>query len=187
MPKLPLPLYMTDPKAIWVLLLLFSYPMGGNLQAQFVNFELEIEPELSASVKSNLQFGQVLVNSGTQQVNLGDVNMGVFTISSLKSQLVTINLDFPRELTLAGGASGNNVIPIFLEASYNNRGSDNYQTSIPVEGSSARFKILEDAIANDANTQFWETAYIYIFGSITVGDIADGNYSGSILLTVFYE
>lgn len=150
-----------------------------NAASQYVNLRMEVEPELSASVMQELNFGEVVVNSGTRYIEAGSPGMGIFQIRGLSNQRVLITLDPPSSLT----NSNPNIdqdIPLSLQYSYSNSGLNNTQQALPFSGNSAWFRM------GDGSTQ-WHSAFVYVFGSVDIGDVPEGAYSGTIMLTVEYQ
>lgn len=103
-----------------------------------------------------------------------------------------------------GSCTGNCTIPFQLEAAYSNSGFETNSIStaqlIPVSNNMAgvRFPILKrqnqppgppPAPPTEAFNQDLvnETAVLYLYGSIEVGDVQAGEYRGTIEITVTYE
>lgn len=153
------------------------------LQAQFVHFQMSVEPELSADVVQKLNFGNFITDSGIQRIEKGSPDMGIFEIRGLRTQTLAVTLNPPEELQ----HSNSNIqqhIPISLEASYTT-GVDDINQSLPFSGNNAWFTI--GGKGSHSNTQPWQSAYVYIYGDISIGDVPDGNYEGSLVLTVEYQ
>lgn len=152
-------------------------------QAQTVNYNMEVQPELSVQVLQNLNFGTVITNSGKQQIDLGDNRMGVFEIRALAAQSVLISLEKPKHLE-AGPNGNTDQIPLSLQAAYSSR-ANNYDNIIPFSDDNLR-TVLE-SIDDLENSSAWETGYVFIFGDITVGDVIPDSYSATLILNVVYQ
>ncbi|MCW9712642.1 hypothetical protein LQ318_06975 [Aliifodinibius salicampi] len=144
---------------------------------------MEVQPELSVEVLRNLNFGTVITNSGTQQINLGDNRMGVFEIRALATQSVLISLDKPEHLE-AEQNGNTDQIPLSLQAAYSSQ-ANNYDNIIPFTNNNLR-TVLE-SISDSKNSSAWETGYVYIFGDINVGDVIPDSYSATLVLNVVYQ
>jgi hypothetical protein len=167
---------------IWFFLLL-----NNNAIAQFINLQIRVEPELSATVEQNLSFGQLVINSGVSEVELGDLNMGIFNIRAYYTQNIYVSIEYPEFLTHENPAIEDNI-PLTINASYNNSGNRNINNSTLLVGNSGYLPVSERATrALNNNQEFWEEIYLYIYGSINVGNINEGEYSGEILLLIEYD
>jgi len=166
-------------------IVIFLTPL--NVSAQFLHFSMKVQPELSANVVRDLDFGTAVSGSGRQQIDLGDPNMGIYSITGSQSQKVLIQVDIPDELT-GNRASNNTSIPLNIQMTYNNKGENDYVESVPIQGTTAEFPIKQYALQNfQTQGMVWETAYLYIFGSLDVENVPDDVYTGEITLVVEYE
>lgn len=158
-----------------------------TLKAQFINLQIRVEPELSATVEQDLNFGQLVINSGPSIIELGDVNMGIFNIRSYYTQNVFIQLDVPEALTHNNPAV-NDVIPIELGVAYNNSGNRNVDNSVILNENFGFLPIYNPASTGfTTNTEIWQEMYLYVFGSILVGNINEGEYNGEVTLLIEYD
>ena len=174
--------------SICVLALFFSLSIANRVPAQFINLQLKIEPELSASVVNDLNFGRIATNFGLKSVDIGDPNMGIFTIRAFRNQRIFVELINPDQLKHENPAI-NEGIPVLLQASVNNRGEDDYRNSFDIPMSGALFNVYDypSGIQSRNTSDLWETVYIYVYGSIDVGNIPTGVYEGDVFLSVVYE
>lgn len=155
--------------------------------AQFINLQIRIEPELSATVEQNLSFGQIIINSGVTEIALGDVNMGVFNVRAYHTQNIFIELEFPDAL-LHNNPSVSDEIPIDLNIAYSNNGRNNYEEAIPLINNQGFLPVFAPSRVGDNNrSDIWKEMFLYVYGSITVGAIQEGIYNGEILLLVEYD
>jgi hypothetical protein len=178
---------MTKFKNIVVIFFTLVLSALSSADAQFVNIQLTIEPELSATVVTELNFGTIITNSGERQVELGDPNMGVFTVRGFKSQKVFVSATFPEALEHENPDISANI-PIDLTLSINNSGVNEYENSFQIENLNTLVDIHDPSKStSNSNTNVWETMYIYVFGSIFIGNIPNGTYDGNIMLTVQYD
>lgn len=175
---------MIDIKRIAVFIFLTS---GFTLQvkAQFLNFNLVVETELSATVEQDLGFGSLVVNSGVNNISLGDPGMGVFSIRAIYTQNIYINLEFPDQLEPEGSTS-TDFIPLDLRLAYNNSGSDNIRRARPLVGNSG-FVAVSENTSSSQQQSVWRELYIYVYGSIDIGNIDSGNYSATVQLKIDYD
>lgn len=155
------------------------------VQGQFIHFQMRVEPEMSADVVQNLEFGEFISNSGTQRIEKGSSNMGIFEIRGLRNQNVAVTLEPPEKL-LHTDPDISQQIPVSLEASYTTGSDQNAEQSQPFSGNNAWFTIGNQS-SQSASNQAWQSAYVFIFGSITIGEVPDGTYEGQLLLTVEYQ
>lgn len=166
---------------IHIIFLFFCIPV--SVSGQFLNVQIDVIPEIETLVEQPLDFGQIVTNSGLQQIELGDPNMGIFRIRALRAQRLFISLDSDEELR-SQNPGNSQTIPIELQASYTQNGIDNYQSSTPLSS------LFEDIVIESPPEEplsAWSSAYIYIYGNIDVGNVPAGTYRGEIVLTVIYE
>jgi len=167
----------------WCLIIFVTVLNSTNLQSQFINVQIELEPELETVVLSKLNFGDIILNSGEKQINLGDPNMGIFSITAINSQIVRFNLDSPKTLKHLNPSIAS-TIGIELSAAYNNSGINNPENATPFNNENIFVKVNENALKDRFE---WETVYVYIYGLIDVGNVPLGIYEGQIRLTIDYE
>ena len=176
---------MINPRLVISLLIILASIEPAN--GQFINLQIKVESELSATVEQDLDFGELIINSGASFINLGDVNMGIFNIRAYYTQNVFVQLDYPRALTHTN-PSVIDEIPINLEIAYNNSGTRNINDSEILEnnlGYLPVFSATNDELNN--TTEVWKELFLYVYGSIIVGNINEGEYSGEILLLIEYD
>lgn len=153
--------------------------LPASVSGQFLNIQIDIEPEVDTRVEQSLDFGEIITGEGLQQIPLGSRHMGIFHIRALRTQRLLVSLDADTELT---HESSNTSIPIELYANYTNDGVDNYQNSVEM-GSTLETIVIE--AQNPEST--WSSMYIYIYGNIDMGNVPMGVYRGEVVLTVIYE
>lgn len=157
--------------------------LPASLHAQFIHFQMNVEPELSTDVVQDLNFGNFTASSGIQQIKKGSPGMGVFEIRGLQLQNIAVTLNPPKELQHSN-PEVEDRIPVDLKASYT-KGDQDLSNSQPFSNNSAWFTLGEktDEAAND---NIWQSAFVYIYGSVSIGDISNGTYNGMLILTVEY-
>ena len=161
------------------LLLLTFFPICSN--AQFLNLEIDIEPSLTVSVLQTLDFGTVITNSGITRIAPGEPGMGVFLIDALNTQQLLIEFEKPERLT---NKESDESIPIDINAAFSEFGRDNILESQPILNNPEQV-ILRTTPDNQANV--WARSYIYIYGSLVVGPVSEGFYTGELVLNITYE
>ncbi|MCP9290088.1 MULTISPECIES: hypothetical protein [Gracilimonas] len=171
-------------KRIFSILAIF-FILSTNSIAQFINLQLKIEPELSATVEQNLDFGTLISNTGTTEIQLGDVNMGVFSIRAFYTQNVYINLEYP-EVLVHSQAGISQEIPLSLNMSYNNSGTNSITSANSIPASGGMVSIHDNTNLTNPS-EIWKQLYIYVYGSIEVGNIPNGVYTGEVILSVDYD
>lgn len=180
---LQLPMIKKFKHSCWILFLLIG--IQETSLAQFINLQLKIEPELSAAVEQNLNFGTQVTNSGKTEIQLGDVNMGVFSIKAFHTQNVYLNLNYPNFLTNnTTGAEAE--IPLELNLAYNNTGNNNPNNANTLSPSGG-FVSIHEYTELESRNDVWKQMYLYVFGSIEVGNIPNGTYTADIVLSINYD
>ncbi|WP_232803083.1 hypothetical protein [Gracilimonas amylolytica] len=152
----------------------------------------------------DLSFGMVIQNEGLKTVDLLDAK--VLMIEGVKYLDVVVTITADNYLYLNNDVSCNgsnsNCIPFTLQAAYANRGNNNTNQAVLMQVASnvasAQFPILARGnrppgppptpVYEGYNPAlFNETAYLYLYGSINVGNQNAGSYSGQIQVTVTYD
>ena len=177
-------LVMTSVKHSIFLALLFVL-VSPKLSAQFINLNINIEPELSVTVEQNLNFGTIVANSGLHTIPLGAINSGVYSIRAYHTQNIYITLNSP-EFLINESSNSTDRIPITLNAAFNNSGVDNQKLAITLENNTGYFPVHNPSSSN-LKTDVWQALYLYMFGTIDVGNIANGTYSGLVVLFIEYD
>lgn len=158
----------------WLLLIL---PI--TLKAQFIDLNLEIEPEVTAETQRSLTFGTIATNTGRHSVSLGDINMGIFSITALERQELLISINKPNSLS-HNDSEVKQTIPIELFARYG-FSYDNFRDSNVLSGTTNNIFMEQDGEAGP-----WNTMYIFIYGAIEVRNIPTGIYNAQVVLNVEY-
>jgi hypothetical protein len=187
------------PGAILIFVLLLGTAVGNRLPAQQMQSEATaqaaanlIADGLTVINLHDLTFGPVLQNSGTRTVAIGDavpggahaarfriigqvVHWSFFFITI--GSFVDISHSPPAELT-----NGTNTIPFTPAAAYNNDPLNGNQPGGAVSmnpGGVTRVRFL-----GPNNTT--GNIYVWVYGSIDVGDVPPGEYTGSYTITCEY-
>jgi hypothetical protein len=193
-------------KIIFINLLLVYFTI--STLAQEINFE-DFSSKYSVNLSElnmgeELTFGQVAKNEGLKSIDI--LESKVMLIEGIKYLDVLVDVDAGDFLYLGTDISCNesntNCIPFTLKAAYTNRGTNDPSQATLMQVTSnfatAQFPILArqntppgppptpDYEGYDP-TLFNETAYLYIYGSLNVGDVNAGDYSGEITITVTYD
>lgn len=148
------------------------------LLAQYIQLSLEMEPQAKVQTERNLDFGVLVPNAGRRTIELGDINMGIFGITALEGQEIILRLNKPEVLTHNNPAI-NQSIPLQLftrygysRTSFANSRSFSGTTNVLVE--------------ENPDIGPWNTLYLFIYGSIIINNIPEGNYSNDIVLNIQY-
>lgn len=186
-------LYKTIPLiGLGLFLILLNVLSVSTANAQFVNFTFELETEFSASTEEDLNFGTLPVQSGINRIGLGDQGMGVVMFRGIRYQRLYITVDEPDQL-LHSDSDNNSAIPIDLNFAYNNRGEDNpdgsteldeYGTSLTLLGQGVDFSEAEGL--NEYLQSEWANMYIYVYGSVEVGNVSPGVYKNQVTVSIEY-
>ncbi len=159
---------------------LFIFLPSQYAHSQFLQFNLQVEPEIRAYVAQPLDFGTVLSNSGRISIEPGSPRMGIFEITAMNNQFVEVTIDYPEQLETSNNPGNENVIPLQLHARYTPSDNVGFGSAINFNGNTANFEIG----SNVSSTHNWEVARVYVYGSAEVGNVASGVYTGAILLQV---
>ncbi|HCT52925.1 MAG TPA: hypothetical protein DF712_10730 [Balneola sp.] len=111
--------------------------------------------------------------------------MGIFSIKAYHTQSVIITLDTPEALTSINPAI-DDLIPLDLEIAFNNTGVNNASNATILENKSG-FISIYDGDEEISQSEIWKEMYLYIYGSIEIGNIRNGVYTGDIILSIEYD
>lgn len=150
-----------------------------HINAQFIDLQLEVDPEITTSTEQPLDFGTLTTNTGRRAIGLGSINMGIFSISALENQILLVTLDKPEEL-IHNNPAIQDIVPLDLYARYG-YSSQNYQDSYPLPEVTNSIKVESNPEPGP-----WNTIYLFIYGSVNIGNIPDGVYTNEIVLDVEY-
>ncbi len=152
--------------------------------------------------------GPINSNSGSHSVELIDAK--VLAIIGVKYLDVDVDISAEGKLLLDGNAAymddSERSIPFTLQAAYANNGENNVSTARPIgiantpslSSGTARFPILSrrqqppgppptPPTGDFDQSLVNETAYLYFYGQIDVGNVVAGQYSGTITVTIEYR
>ena len=187
-------------------LIFFSTSSVTNAQEiDFGQYSSAYSLTLSELIPSeDLEFGTIIQNQGLTTINI--TNAKVLTLEGVKYLDVLLDITADDYLLLNGdlGCETNPScrIAFTLQAAYANRGDNDtneaYNMTVLSNVASAQFQILQresgppgpppTPVYEGYNPSlFNETAYIYIYGSINVGSVNAGSYSGQIMVTLNYD
>jgi len=175
---------------IVMLLILSAVPVA----AQSINFSIHVSSALDATKDADMTFPQVFAGDGLTAIGLGDGGMGVFAITGNAELDVEVTLVAPSDLVHTQYPA--QKMPLTLQFAYANTGINDFNLAKTVAGHTARFQLRErtggpagapPTPPNASHTPEIVTAYLYLFGTIDVGQIASGNYGGTVNLYVQYN
>lgn len=164
------------------------------LIAQTIQFSIHVSSNLNATVDQEMSFGELIAGSGTNDINLGDPGMGIFAITGNEEMDIIVTMTPPANLTHTGIST--DVIPFTLNYAYANKGANDVNQAVVASGNSARFQMLGRTSGpagapptppSSDHTPQETTAYLYVYGSLTVGSIDAGTYSGMVTIDVAYD
>lgn len=166
------------------LIALLLLPRLGK--AQFLRISMEVESELKTQTVQTLQFGDLNQNAGAVQVSMGEGNMGIYSISGNPIQWVRVTLDTPELLRHADRSLGDSL-EISIQAAYANQGANRVEDAQLFGNGEAQFQMMQNAASLTSTQRLRDvTAYIYLFGGISVGNVEPGLYDGQIVMQVEY-
>lgn len=129
---------------------------------------------------ADLDFGAVARHAGTVEVGKGYTYLGKFKV---RARMVVplgtypeVDLTFTPSATLDGPSAG---VPYDMAASYNNQ-TDDPISSTSISGTTARIELRIDEGTENGIRVY--SAYVYVYGAITVGSQPSDNYAGFVNL-----
>ncbi len=192
--------------SIFIITLGLNYSSVQSVYAQEIDFgDYSSVYSLTLSelnIGEDLDFGLLIQNEGP--VNIPIAESKILTITGVKYLDVIVDIHADDYLLLNGDPCGssNCRIPYTLKASYANNGTNNISEAIDFTVASniasAQFPTLRrqtgpagpppTPVYKGYNPSLYlETAYLYIYGQLTVGGVNAGSYSGEITVTISYD
>lgn len=164
-----------------LLTLLLCLTNSPKVSGQFINVQIDVEPDVEASVVRNLDFGATPTGSGQRDISLGDMDMGIFSIRAIETQRLLISLQQPTHLQ---HESLDTRIPLHLELAYTDFGINDYSQAREIRGNSE--EVVIQPIPGNLTT-VWSSAHIYVYGWIDIGNVPEGLYTAEVTLHIEYE
>lgn len=158
---------------------ILCYACPANTQAQFIDLRLDVDAEITIQTEQPLDFGTISTNSGRRMIELGSINMGIFSITALENQMLLVTLDKPTQL-IHDNPAIEDQIPLELFSRYG-YSAQNYENSNPLPDAISTIKVETNPEPGP-----WNSIYIFMYGSVDIGDVPDGTYANEIVLTVEY-
>lgn len=189
--------------------ILISFSIHAYSHAQELNFGTDYSSVYSVSIADlnpslDLDFGLLAKNEGVSSLTINEGK--VISIEGVRYLDVYVEILADQYLLKDGNPSCSTNpscrIPFTLQAAYTNRGQNNTSQSIVMNvlsyTATALFPIKyrgnappgppPTPVYNGYNPAlFNDTAYLYIYGSINVGNVDAGSYSSDITITVSYD
>lgn len=162
------------------LVFIFGVSSAPNLFAQSsvtssATIKIGVTTGLSLYVDRNLNFGTVVTGTGIDSIGLASSMTGHVTLSG-SNKTVYVTLTPPASLS-----NGANTISYTPRAAYNATADDPSTATIMSASGTTSFKPGDNHL--HGNTYY---AYIYLYGSINVGSVPAGSYSGTYTVAVTY-
>lgn len=173
------------PFLMFVLILLAA---STKVQGQFIQFSMTVDTEVGATVESALDFGFLNPNEPSV-INLGDASMGIFSITGIPSQYISVELILDEYLIHAenpGCKLDVCRIRVELRAAYANQGQSVGDTRgvVPIVNNLAFFPILQ---TSGRPSRSLHTSYLYLYGKLDINDVMPGTYTGIAKVVVEFQ
>lgn len=190
--------------SFFLAVLLFHTPVSGQ-EIDFGSFSSTYSMTLTETNPADeLDFGVLIQNEGLAEIDIFDAK--VFGIEGVRYLDVIVEITADQYLLLNGDlACTTNPscrLPFTLQAAYANRGQDNVNQALNMNVvgtvATAQFPIRNRTTAAPGPPPtptyvgynpalFNETAFLYLYGSVTVGAVQAGSYTGELVITVSYD
>ncbi|MCC5926769.1 MAG: hypothetical protein JJU41_09450 [Bacteroidetes bacterium] len=162
----------------------------ASAHAQFLQFSVFIDSEVSASTVQELNFGTMLQNS-EQLIGLDENGSGWFQVAILNVSNIQLYIDAPDQLVFESDeiTCGDELCGLDLELgfAYYIDSQPAIQSGRPLASLSQGFNEVAVAPPGQPNG---EPEYIYVnvnvFGRLIVGDVPTGTYTGTLNLEVTF-
>jgi spore coat protein U-like protein len=150
---------------------------GSTVQSATALITVNVVPNVELRTVSDLNFGSVGINTGVMNLELADPSSAQFVISGLRNAEVSVS--FTASENLSG--PGNQTIPFEPIAGYKHH-SDAADFTIFLKKSGSTIQL-----SGPANDDLTGTIYLSVSGSLDVGRVPAGTYSGIITVSAAYQ
>lgn len=154
-----------------------AFLMGQTSQTAALTIQVSVASGLTVLRDRDLNFGQVAANTGLNAVTLASANVGKLHIYGGQNRAVNVTLTPPAQLR-----NGGSVIPYTWQASYNEQLDD------PAAGTTQSFAAPTATfrLRNTSPTGNYGQAFLWLYGSIVVGGVPPGLYTGTMTVSAAY-
>jgi hypothetical protein len=176
--------------AVLLVLLLFTPLMGFT---QFVQFSLQIEPELSVETQTELDFGQLSFDESVE-IGIDDARVGIFNIYGLANALVGMEIESPTYLIHTDYRNCYEEwcrIKVNLNYAYTTQGifeeGRRNAVVIPEVGNISQIYVpLKPRETAQAGAQYAQLT-LFVYGNVVTGEAIPGSYVAEVQLVILYE
>lgn len=174
-----------------VLLFVCLFPITGV--SQFVQFALQIEPELSVDTQAELDFGQLSFDESVA-IGLNDARVGIFNIYGLVNSLIGMEIDSPAYLIHTDYRNCIEDwcrIKVNLNYAYTTQGifeeGRRSAVIIPTTEDGTQFYVpMRPKVTDPSGTQYAQLT-LFVFGNVATGQALPGSYTAEVQLVVLYD
>lgn len=150
---------------------------GQQALSQGLTIQVGVASGLTVLRDRDLNFGTLVTNSGVTTVTLASANVGKLHIYGGQNRTVNITLVPPATLKF-----GTNTIPYTWGGAYNEQlNIPTDPTTVTLAATTATFRLRDTGPTGN-----YGQAYLWIFGSVTVGAVPPGVYSGTFTISAAY-
>ena len=151
--------------------------MAQSSSAQTRSVSIGVAVGLSVYADKGLNFGNAVAGTSIDSVTITDAAAGKVTISGQFNKTVYVTLTLPVSLI-----NGSNSIPYTPGAGHNNTADAPASATIwtTPSGTQTGIRLRANRSGQTAG------AFVYIFGSVNVGTVPPGIYTGTYLVSVSY-
>jgi hypothetical protein len=155
-----------------------AYPASAQTSATLgTTIQVAVASGLTVLAVQDLDFGAVVAGTGMTTVTLASADVGKLSIVGQQNKTVIVTLAPPAQLR-----NGAATIPYTWGAAYNeivNNPADARTTVFAT--TTANFRLRDSSLF-----QSYGAAYMWVYGSVNVGAVVPGVYTGTFTVTAHY-
>ncbi len=153
-------------------------------KAQQMHFHLVVEHEFAVTNFQYPDFGMVIAGSGWVYLAVDSELAGFFSISATENVPLIATIQAPERLV----RDSTNSIPLHLEAAYVRDGQINPALAEPFVNNRASFTLSNRGMLIDENYTWLRElkAFVFLYGTVYVGDVEPGVYYGEVMISLEY-
>lgn len=149
-----------------------------------MHFRLVVENEFAVTNFRHPGFGNIPVDSGWAYLPVESEQVGFFTISATENVQMMAAITYPEMLVM----NLSNSIPLRFEAAYVQDGLTSPNLAIPFTDNCASFRLSSRGMLIDENYEWLKElkTNVFLYGSVSVGDVEPGIYYGNVMISLEY-
>lgn len=162
--------------------------LSGPVYSQFIQFSIEVEPEVEVITEAELNFGAISTTDSVR-INFGDVRMGIMSISGVRNQELTISAILPEYLQLTfdpecelEACRLTTYLDLMFSYDRNASSFNDVLTAVNLSQPSFQTRLAPPGSARPDLVNL----YVFVTGAVVSRGAISGNYEGDLTILIEY-